>query len=197
MLPLDPRFRKMVHKYIPQLNPHDLNRYECLLAYYWQLAQERDIIQNNVPDDRNPHLPKFKKKQAAADDPKTVDELSGRMKQVIEEANTILKPYANSYNSVVDFWNAHGRLAVQQRNFFQLPNPHLRNKAERFKEYNAYFQAMKNYGKVQRQTFRSRLTHRIEHLVHSLSRPRVILVAAAFALFSVAFYFFYRLELFP
>ena len=54
MLPLDPRFRKMVHKYIPQLNPHDLNRYECLLAYYWQLAQERDIIQNNVPDDRNP-----------------------------------------------------------------------------------------------------------------------------------------------
>ena len=97
MLPLNLSFRKILRKYIPQVSPEELERYD---RYVGLMHQVNEVVRTiGDPGDHRQTL----------------------IQNAINEANNIINPYQNLFRAALRLYMARRIFAQVQGNFFQFP----------------------------------------------------------------------------
>ncbi len=143
MVQLHPSFRRLLHEYIPRLQPEDLEAYDSLLALRWQLVHKRSLVSNNPRGfdieryqeevrrtlaikgkahpyavDKVPYHPPFEKRGKATTEREKIDEL---IRIVTEAANNTIAPYRKQFDALHELWSARRNLALHQGGILQVP----------------------------------------------------------------------------
>jgi len=162
MTPLHPRFRRLVRKYIPQLDNEDLDRYDGLVALRLELLEQRSLLPPKPPEEEPPDIRSAGRKRQqgessafpAAGSPR--EELDAFIDRVTRAANAILAGVREEFDAVHRLWMARRQLAYKQGGLLQIPTS--------WEELTGFVGALFNYYRVQASTFPILLGKRIKNL---------------------------------
>ncbi len=99
MLPINPTYRRLIRKYVPQISKNDLEKYDSYLAYCYH-------------DKLIPSPPPTKSITAPGQEIPLPDSI----KELLEKLNNLKKYIAATYQ----IWTARRDYAIQQKNLLQL-----------------------------------------------------------------------------
>ncbi|MEK7728763.1 MAG: hypothetical protein AAB354_10150 [candidate division KSB1 bacterium] len=140
MITLHPGFRRLVLKNIPELDSEDLNDYDSLLAYRWQLEHEKSLVPGKVsPEPKPPQPPAHEEPPIEVDKvsrstqhPTTStsdgsrsttprDEVVRLISTATRLANSIIDDYRPQFDKLHELWTARRNVALRQGGMLQIP----------------------------------------------------------------------------
>jgi len=119
MMPLHSAFRRTVRRYVPQLSPDDLDRYESLVSLINHLNVERGSLKPSTSTKKG--AKKGKRSPSAVEAISPASHLHDPDLLLRDEMKDILANYENLYRKSRELWIARRQLAVQYGNFLQIP----------------------------------------------------------------------------
>lgn len=161
MTPLHSEFRRLVRKYIPQLDAEDLARYEGLIALRLDLLQQRSLVPGRQSEDLGVSKKSAPGRPAGAVSSSQVpgsprEEVDAFIDRVTRAANDILAGVRKEFDAVHRLWLARRRLAYKQGGLLQIPTSK--------EELTGFLGALGNYYRAQAATFPILLGNRIRNL---------------------------------
>ncbi len=175
MITLHPGFRRLVLKNIPQLDGEDLNDYDGLLAYRWQLEHEKSLARDKGAQ---PGVSEKKPKHEHEEPPAEIDNAAraaghprhgghgsthttprGEVVRMITTttrlANSVIGKHRTQFDKLHELWAARRNVAVRQGGMLQIP----RN----LNELTALAGALGTYYWVQIKTFPTLASNRLKN----------------------------------
>jgi hypothetical protein len=104
MLPINPTYRRLIRKYIPQIKAEQLEQYDSYVAFLYQKGFERP------PDPTKPPQISAPKKKQTPHPQSSIDELLAELKR-----------YKLYFENAYRLWMARKDYAIQQKSLLQLP----------------------------------------------------------------------------
>jgi hypothetical protein len=170
MITLHPGFRRLVLRNIPQLDAEDLNDYDGLLAYRWQLEHEKSLAPGKViaeprpPKEKEPQIETGKGARAAGPPSPGGQDTSNATprEQVVRTistttrlANSVIGEHRPVFDALHELWTARRNVALRQGGVLQIP----RN----WNELTTLAGALGTYYWVQIKTFSTLASNRIKN----------------------------------
>lgn len=161
MTPLHPDFRRLVRKYIPQLNAEDLARYEGLIALRLDLLQQRSLVPGRQSEDLGVSKKSTPGRPAGAVSSSPApgsprEEVDAFIDRITRAANDILAGVRKEFDAVHRLWLARRQLAYKQGGLLQIPVS--------WEKLTGFLGALGNYYRTQAATFPILLGNRIKNL---------------------------------
>lgn len=160
-----PMLRRLIHRNIPQLNNHDVDRYDSLIALRHQLIQEKHISHSF--------------KVLTATQQQFSKEIDNGISDTTKQAQAVFSSCAREYDASIRLWVARRQLLFHQGNFFQIPT--------NLQGIKRLVAAIGNYRKVQIQTFPVLAANRIRYFFKNLSISQVLGIATLLMLLILVF----------
>ena len=149
MTTMHPGFRKLVLRNIPQLDNEDLNDYDGLLAYRWQLEQEKSLASNK------PTVTVGVKSLAGPRALTPRQEVERMITTTTRLANTVIDGYRPQFDALHELWVARRNAGLRQGGTLQVP----RN----LQELAALAGSLATYYRVQIKTFPTLALNRLKN----------------------------------
>jgi len=161
MTPLHPDFRRLVRKYIPQLDAEDLARYDGLIALRLDLLQQRSLVPGRQSGDLGVYKSSAQERPTGAVSVSQVpgsprEEVDAFIDRVTQAANAIIAGVREEFDAVHRLWMARRQLAYKQGGLLQIPTSR--------EALTGFVGALLNYYRVQASTFSILLGNRIKNL---------------------------------